>query len=210
MNQAIILIGLGGHSFIVTEAALDAGLKIQGYLDHTEKSLNPYELPYLGSEQNKLLLESYRDSPFHVSIGDNQLRKKIVLQLNQHEVNYAKIYHTSSIIASNAKIGYGSFCSAKTVVQPLAKIGHHCILNTGSIIEHECILGDFVHIAPGSILCGNVTVGEGTLIGAGSVIRPGIQIGKNCVIGAGSVVVRNIEDNSTVFGNPAKLKTNEA
>ena len=41
-------------------------------------------------------------------------------------------------------------------------------------------------------------------IGAGVVIVPGIKVGKNARIGAGSVVVENVDDNLTVFGNPAK------
>lgn len=207
MNSGIILIGMGGHSFVVTEAILQCYENIIGYLDQQEKTLNPYNLEYLGSEHNHLLLEELRDHTFHLSIGDNRLRKKIALDLNNHEINFTSIFHPSSIISSNSIIGFGSFCSANAVIQPLAKIGHHCIINTGAIIEHECVVGDFSHIAPGAVLCGNVQIGEGTLVGARTVIRPGIHIGKNCVIGAGTVVVKNIPDNSVVYGNPAKIKS---
>lgn len=47
-------------------------------------------------------------------------------------------------------------------------------------------------------------VGENTRIGSNATILP-VNIGKNCIIGAGSVVTKDIPDNSTVCGNPAKI-----
>lgn len=42
-------------------------------------------------------------------------------------------------------------------------------------------------------------------IGAGATILPGITIGENAVVGAGSVVTHDVEPNTIVAGNPAKL-----
>jgi acetyltransferase-like isoleucine patch superfamily enzyme len=41
-------------------------------------------------------------------------------------------------------------------------------------------------------------------VGAIAVINQGITIGKNAMLGAGAVVVKNVEDNVTVVGVPAK------
>ena len=48
-------------------------------------------------------------------------------------------------------------------------------------------------------------VKSGASIGAGAVILPGIIIGKNAMVGAGAVVTKDIPDNTTVVGNPAKI-----
>ncbi|MBI5613623.1 N-acetyltransferase [Candidatus Gottesmanbacteria bacterium] len=46
---------------------------------------------------------------------------------------------------------------------------------------------------------------SGASIGAGAVILPGITIGKNAMVGAGAVVTKDVPDNTTVIGNPAKI-----
>ena len=50
----------------------------------------------------------------------------------------------------------------------------------------------------------NVKIGDGTFVGANAVIKQGIRVGKNAMIGAGAVVVKDVPDNLTVVGVPAK------
>jgi acetyltransferase-like isoleucine patch superfamily enzyme len=42
-------------------------------------------------------------------------------------------------------------------------------------------------------------------IGAGATILPGVTVGENSVVAAGAVVTRDVEDNTVVGGNPARL-----
>lgn len=39
----------------------------------------------------------------------------------------------------------------------------------------------------------------------GAIILPGVSVGKGSIIGAGSVVIKNINANTIVAGNPAKV-----
>jgi acetyltransferase-like isoleucine patch superfamily enzyme len=48
-------------------------------------------------------------------------------------------------------------------------------------------------------------VGKNVRIGSNATILP-VVIGDNVIIGAGAVVTKNVPDNSTVYGNPAKIK----
>lgn len=55
------------------------------------------------------------------------------------------------------------------------------------------------------ITCKPVHICRSVWIGAGATILPGITIGENAVVGAGSVVTHDVEPNTIVAGNPAKL-----
>lgn len=55
------------------------------------------------------------------------------------------------------------------------------------------------------ITCKSVHIGRRAWIGAGATILPGVSVGENAVVGAGSVVVHDVEPNTIVAGNPARL-----
>lgn len=50
-----------------------------------------------------------------------------------------------------------------------------------------------------------VKIGNNVWIGGGATILPGVTIGDNCVIGAGSVVTKDVEPDTLVAGNPARV-----
>ncbi len=50
-----------------------------------------------------------------------------------------------------------------------------------------------------------VTIGNNVWIGGNATILPGVAIGDNCVIGAGCVVTKDVESNTVVAGNPARV-----
>ena len=55
------------------------------------------------------------------------------------------------------------------------------------------------------ITCKPVHICRRAWIGAGATILPGVTIGDNSVVGAGSVVTRDVESNTIVAGNPARV-----
>ena len=48
-------------------------------------------------------------------------------------------------------------------------------------------------------------IGRNCFIGAHSIILPGIRIGDGCIVATGSVVTKNVDSNSIVAGNPARV-----
>jgi sugar O-acyltransferase (sialic acid O-acetyltransferase NeuD family) len=203
----MILIGYSGHAFVVYGIITAAGKKVTGYCDNEEKKYNPFALQYLGKENSDAAVAAFKTEGFFIAIGDNAIRQKILNTLTDKNLHPANAIHPSAVIDISATIeANGIMIAANATINPLAKIGTGAICNTGCIIEHECIIGNFAHIAPGAVLCGNVKVGNNTFVGANAVIKQGIVIGNNVMIGAGAVVLKDVPDNVTIVGVPARTK----
>jgi sugar O-acyltransferase (sialic acid O-acetyltransferase NeuD family) len=201
----MILIGYSGHAFVVYGILHAAGKKVSGYCDVDEKEYDPFDLTYHGTETSGEGVKVLEQNDFFIAVGDNGIRNKIYDQLKPKGLTPVNAIHPSAIIDASANIAAsGVMVAAHATINPLATIGTGVICNTGCIIEHECVVGDFAHIGPGAVLCGNVKIGSGTFVGANAVIKQGISIGNNATIGAGAVVVKNVADNLTVIGVPAK------
>jgi sugar O-acyltransferase (sialic acid O-acetyltransferase NeuD family) len=199
-----IIVGYSGHSYVVIDALLLSQNNIIGYFEKEKQINNPFNLDYLGDENEFDLNSLPTTTHFFPAIGSNSVRKKLIHYFEKNNLKQFVLQHPKSIIAQSSEVGKSTLISAGVIINPLAKIGKGCIINTGSIIEHECIINDFVHIAPGTVLAGNVRIGTESFIGANSVVKQGVVIGKNVTIGAGSVVLKDIPDNETWVGNPAK------
>ena len=198
MHKNINIIGYSGHSYVCIETAILNHKLIGGYYDLNMKNNNPYNIDYLGKENNV-----NSNVKVFICVADNYRRKKIYYQNDKMDFNI-NLIHPNSFISKTVEIDHQNLICSGVNINAQVKIGKGCIINTGSVIEHECVIEDFSHIAPGAILCGNVEVGKGSFIGANSVIKQGVKIGKNATIGAGAVVISDVIDNETVIGNPAK------
>lgn len=203
-EKQAILIGYSGHGFVVGEAAIQVNIRLIGYFEKKMAPINPFSIPYLGSEQEPKNLTVVSNRNAVLGIGDNKLRRKIATYLLQQQFNLLQVVHPDSNVSSYATLAAGTFVARGAQINPLATVGKGCIINTGAIIEHECKLGDYVHVAPGAVLAGNVQIGAGSFVGANAIVKQGIIIGRNVIIGAGSVVISDIPDLVTVVGNPAK------
>lgn len=141
-----------------------------------------------------------------------QVKKTIVDFFNKHhginEEHYITLSHPSSVIASTAEVGNGSFIEPGVVIASFASFGFGVYVNRGSTIGHHVIIGDFVNIGPGVHIAGHCHVGGGSQIGIGTVVFDQIKIGSNTIIGGGSVVTKDIPDNVIAWGNPCKVVKN--
>ncbi len=196
------LFGASGHGKVIKEILNANGVKVEAFVDD-----NPNVNECGG---RPVLHDATGLSPMIVSIGVNRIRKMIVerLKSNNPAIEFKSAIHPSAVISPSAKIGEGTVVMAGAVINADAVIGNHCIVNTGATVDHDCMVEDYCHVAPGVHISGGTHVGEGTWVGVGSSVIQCLNIGKNCMIGAGSVVVKDIPDNVTAFGCPAKVIKN--
>lgn len=195
MKDIVYLYGASGHAKVVMDIIKQSHYEVPCLVDDNPKVNELVGLPVVHSAEGLF--------PMIVTIGDCQIRRKVVEKLSDRK--YLTAVHPKAVIADSVKIGSGTVVMAGAILNPYVYIGNHCIINTGASVDHDCVIGNFVHVAPHCTLCGEAKIGDGTWIGAGTTIIQGIHVGKDCFIGAGSVVVKNIPDNSLCYGNPARV-----
>ncbi|MDX2114198.1 MAG: acetyltransferase [Planctomycetota bacterium] len=198
----LLVIGGGGHAWVVTEAARAAGWRVLGFFDDDPAAIVDDNTPRLGPIAGAAA--GPEDDPVPhaiIALGSLSTRARIIRELGGL---FATVVHPLSHVSPSSTLAEGTFVGATAVVQGRATLGPHCIVNTGAIIEHDCRIGRNVHLAPRTVLGGNVHIGDDTLVGLGACVRPGVRIGRECIIGAGAAVVRDVPDGLTVVGVPAR------
>lgn len=83
----------------------------------------------------------------------------------------------------------------------------------GITIEDEALIAANVQLISNNhdldnrniITCKPVRICRKAWVGAGATILPGVTIGENAVVGAASVVTHDVQPNTIVAGNPAKI-----
>jgi sugar O-acyltransferase (sialic acid O-acetyltransferase NeuD family) len=210
MKKNIVLIGCSGHAKVVIDIIEREGkYNIVGIFDKPEnigKSI--FEYSVLDIEDNIL---KYKESlNIHggiVAIGNNWLRKKVAQKILglMPDFHFINAIHPSCNIGKNVSMGVGNVLVAGVTVNAEAAIGNHCILNTNASLGHEAVMHDFSVISPNVAVGGNSKIGELSTLGISATVIHHISIGKCCMVGAGSVVIKDIPDESFVFGNPVKI-----
>jgi len=196
MTQRIVIVGAGSQGAIVADILERAGTPAIGFVDDTPGK------NVLGTIDD---LRTIEHDAIIVAVGDNRKRREVVEKLAGE--NLATAIHPFTSIAASARIGEGSMISAGAIVLPNAVIGRSVILNTKASVDHDSVVGDFAHASAGSTIGAKVHIGEETLIAAGATVASGMTVGARSVIGAGAVVVRDVPDDVTAFGVPARVRS---
>ncbi|OBW58440.1 transferase [Solibacillus silvestris] len=203
----IVIIGAGGFGRELAWLIEDINKQssewnIVGFVDDSEeiqnKVINGYKvvgnIEWLQNQQLNVVC----------AIGDPILKKKIVEKLQDSKNTYPVLIHPSVIYSRQVTFGEGSIICAANIITTNIKIGKHVIVNLDCTIGHDAKLGDYTTVLPSVNISGFVEAGQCVSIGTGSAVIQGVKIGENSIIGAGAVVVKDIPENCTAVGAPAK------
>lgn len=206
--ENLVIVGSGGFArevyWLIQECnKVRNTWNVLGWVSNEEPGTLISGLPVLGDDNWIINYEEKINAV--IAIGDGKLRKKI---FDKYKINpniaFPNIIAPSVIMSDSVRMGQGCIIAAMNVFTVDIQIGDFLICNLSSTVGHDCIIGDFVTIFPGAHISGNVQLKDCSSIGTGANIIQGIEIGKNTFIGAGAAVIKNIPDDCTAVGVPAK------
>lgn len=143
-----------------------------------------------------------------VCAGAGPVRESLVARLASWGVGpgaYATHVHGSVWHSAGCRIGHGSILLAGCVLTSSVALGTHVVAMPHVTFTHDVQAGDFSTFAAGVSLGGGVGIGRAAYLGMNSVVRQGLHVGQRSMLGMGSVLTRDLPQDQTWAGNPARL-----
>ena len=207
----IVIIGAGDFGKEVAWLIGDINKKaptynIIGYLDDDQtkigQRINGYEC--LGPVSYLTELTDSHNLCATIANQNGEIRKKFVDMFPSFEA-WETLVHPSVNISETSSIGKGTIICAGGNVSVNTAIGDFCLLNLSAIVGHDCVIENYASVMSGVAISGHIQIKEGAYLGSNCTILPGMKVGRHSKVGAGSVVLRNVKDEITVMGVPAKM-----
>jgi sugar O-acyltransferase (sialic acid O-acetyltransferase NeuD family) len=144
------------------------------------------------------------EAAYIVALGDGESRCRLLNFMIQRGANIVSIVspHGSSSSKLNTLGGIylGVFSIASDSV-----IGRGVLVQGFACVGHDVVLEDGVTLGSHVFVGGNAVIGKNSTVHPHAVVIPKVKIGSNVTVGAGSVVLRDVPNDVTIFGNPAKV-----
>ena len=214
--KKLIILGGSGIGMIAASIARESGeYEVCGFLNDVLPAgthIGKYEkIPVVGTTDD---IQHYLDNDYYFFIAYVGLKKEkeTFEKIEKFQIpkeRYATLIHRTAIIPHGfCKIGHGVLMAPLSQISPDTTIEDNCILLANSFLGQDSTMKKFAHLATNSVVGANVVVGRGVHVGSNSTIREKVNIGDFSLIGAGAVVLNNVEENTKVVGNPAKILNN--
>lgn len=182
--------------------------------DETKDSKYKQENGYIYSAKDEAIFNIVKDTVHYV---------EILNKLSNSEIQRRRDFLRTFV----AKLDEGAIINSPFYME----FANHLEMGVNSFINYDCImlnnamvkLGDNVLVGPKVsfytamhpidakqreqwlVYAKPITVEDNVWIGGSATILGGVTIGKNAIVGAGAVVTKDVEPNTIVVGNPARV-----
>lgn len=186
MTDKLLLVGAGGLGRTVLEhvihkydcAFLDDGYEVGTEICGVKVVGRLSDLGHLFSKYRLLL----------VTIGNNDVRKKIMTEALEIGYELISAICQSSYISPFSKIGKGCIILNNVCIQNGSVVGEGVILNPGVEIHHDSRVDDYVLIYTNSVIRTGARVKSNVKIGSNCTVSNNQLIGNDTVINDGVTI----------------------
>ena len=207
--KSLIIVGARGFGREVYDLAMqcdgyNVDYSIKGFLDDKADALNDFKNypPIISSVED---YEIQTDDIFVCALGTVQWKKHYAELILQKGGDFINLIHPTTKINTNAIIGKG------LLVFMYSNISNDCIIEDFVTIQgyvglgHDTKIKKWAHLSSYSFTGGFVVLEEESTLNTRATVLPHIIVKKGATIGACSLVIKNVKENTTVFGIPAKI-----
>lgn len=208
----IIIIGAAGcgrevANWIEDINKIEPTWNILGFLDDNPNALDGFHCKYqiIGTIKDH---EPRENVKYAMGIASPAIKKLIGPAMVEKGAQFATIIHPSVHVYSEYEFGVGLVAYPNAKIATGCKIGDFVTLQS-TILGHDAELEDYVTVSSSCGITGGTKLHEGCFIGDHACIAVGMEIGAWAYVGIGSVVIREVPENTRVFGNPARVFANK-
>lgn len=163
----------------------------------------------IGNSENVPNLIKNTEYKFFIAFHGMQREQEVYQKVCSFQIPAERLYSpidpTAVVAFDYSEIGPGVMIGPLAQVGPDVIIGENTVILGNAFVGHDSTIGEFCHIATNATIGALVRIGNACHIGMNATIREKTKIGNYCLVGMGAVVLNDIEENTIVVGNPAKM-----
>lgn len=179
------------------------------FIDDTKEEGETYDcarMPY------STFLNRYtpNDTKIVIAVGEPKSREFLYNRVKTQGYGLATIIHPSSTVFPTVVIGEGCVVRMNCIISDNVKIEDNVYIQSKAIIGHDTEIHKHSVISSFCQVSGNCSIGEKAFMGIHSCVREKTVVGNNATIAMMAAVMKDVPENVTVMGNPARTVSVDA
>jgi sugar O-acyltransferase (sialic acid O-acetyltransferase NeuD family) len=204
----LIIIGARGYGREVYGLAKDCSgyntdYIIKGFLDDKSDALAGFDnYPNIISSVEDYVIQD--DDVFICALGSVKWKKHYVEVILSKGGKFVNLIHPTVIFNLNVKLGNGLIIFMYSNISNDCEVDDYVTIQGFVAIGHDSKIGKWSHINAYSFMGGYAVLEEEVCLNTRATVLPNVIVRKRATVGAASLVIKNVKEDTTVFGVPAK------
>lgn len=212
MNASpLYIVGSAGSARECANYALDAGFQLGGFVVPDAEQQQVLQVvirsvAYPTLAESEFLGRITENDPPCVllPLGFPDVLRK-VSEKYLGKCQFPNLIHPTALLADDSIVcGQGNIIGPNCVLTTHVTLGDFNYLNLGVSVAHDVVMGSYNVFYPKVSVSGAVHIGDANVFGTNSALIQGITIGNHNKIGMASAVIKDMSDDTSVLGVPAR------